>query len=143
MYSLCISECMVSGTSMKKRLSLFLGLLTAVTPLSASAQLATTGDGGPFETLLINIVLFINNVLIPFIIGIGFLTFVWGIFLFFIAGGANEESKEKGKSLMVWATVGFVLIIIFFGVVNLITESTGLQGQTVNGIPSVIVPSSP
>ena len=59
---------------------------------------------------------------IPFILGVAFLVFVWGMFQYFIAGGANEESKEKGKSLMVWATLGFVLVIIFWGVVNLVAQ---------------------
>ena len=128
---------------MKPITTFITGLLVTFMPFLAHAQIANSADGGQFEDLLINIVLFINNVLIPFIIGIGFLVFVWGIFLYFIAGGANEESKEKGKSLMIFGIAGFVIIIIFFGIVNLITESTGLDGQTIKGTPTVIVPSSP
>jgi hypothetical protein len=109
-------------------------------PLHASAQIATEGGGGPFELLLKNILDFANSVLIPFIIGIGFLFFVWGMFLYFIAGGANDESKEKGKSLMISATIGFVVIIIFFGAINLLTTSTGLEGQFIRNVPQVTVP---
>ena len=90
-------------------------------------------DGGPFGDLLKNILTFSNNVLIPFILGIGFLVFVWGMFQYFIAGGANDEKKEAGKSLMVYATLGFVLIIIFWGVVNLVASSTGLDDRA-NGL---------
>lgn len=109
-------------------------------PLTASAQIATSGSGGPFELLLKNILDFANSVLIPFIIGIGFLFFVWGMFQYFIAGGANDESKEKGKSLMIHATIGFVVIIIFFGAINLLTTSTGLEGQFIKNVPQVSVP---
>ncbi|MCB9811017.1 MAG: hypothetical protein H6779_04695 [Candidatus Nomurabacteria bacterium] len=105
---------------------------------SAQGGLATDGTGGPFELLLANILTFTNAVLIPFIIGIGFLVFVWGMFQYFIAGGANDESKEKGKSLMIWATLGFVLIIIFWGVVNLLTQSTGLQDNDILSVPTVL-----
>ena len=87
-------------------------------------------DGGAFGTLLTNVLGFSNSVLIPFILGIGFLVFVWGMFKFFILGGANDEEKDKGKSLMVYATLGFVLIIVFWGVVNLIASSTGLDRDT-------------
>jgi hypothetical protein len=59
------------------------------------------------------------------------------MFQFFIAGGANEEKKEQGKSLMIYATLGFVLIIIFWGIVNLLTESTGLGGASIDNIPTV------
>ncbi len=108
-------------------------------PFAASAQFDPSG--GEFGELLTNILIFTNNVLIPFIIGIGFLSFVWGMFKYFILGGADEEKKEQGKSLMVWATVGFVVIIIFFGVVNLLTQSSGLQGETIRNTPTVTLPS--
>lgn len=109
--------------------------IAAFIPAIASAQF--NSDGGPFGDLLENILTFTNDVLIPFIIGIGFLFFVWGIFKYFIFGGANEEAKEQGKSLIIYATLGFVLIIIFWGVVNLLTESTGLADEGLNSIPSI------
>ena len=115
----------------------FVLLILLLVPSVVGAQLATSASGGPLELLLTNILEVVNTVLIPFIIGIGFLSFVWGMFKYFIAGGANEEKREAGKSLMIYATVGFVIIIIFFGVVNLLTESTGLQGQSIQFIPQV------
>ena len=119
--------------------SLFSAVL--VLPLTAAAQgIAQSSDAGPFQDLLVNILDFSNDVLIPFILGIGFLFFVWGIFKYFIFGGANDEAKEQGKSLIIWATVGFVLIIIFWGVVNLLTESTGLANVQLNNIPEIDVP---
>ena len=110
-------------------------------PVTASAQSVFPTDGGTFGTLLKNILTFVNSTLIPFIIGIGFLVFVWGMFQYFIAGGANDEAKEKGRSLMVYATLGFVLIIIFWGVVNLIAGSTGFaSGTAVGVIPNTVIP---
>ena len=107
-------------------------------PFMASAQFSPTG--GEFGTLLKNLLIFANNVVIPFIIGIGFLVFVWGMFQYFIAGGANDEAKEKGKSLMIYATLGFVLIIVFWGVINLLTQSTGIAGESVINTPKVVLP---
>ncbi len=108
-----------------------------VIPNFSFAQIAGSSNGGQFEDLLLNIMQFINEILIPFIIAIGFLFFVWGMFRYFIFGGADEESREKGKSLMIHATLGFVMIIIFFGVVNLITSSIGLEGKTIENIPKI------
>ena len=108
-------------------------------PMVASAQLANSGDGGDFQNLLENIVEFTNDILIPFIIAIGFLVFVWGMFRYFIAGGANDEAKQSGKSLMIWATLGFVLIIVFWGVINLIASSTGLDKGNIENIPTADV----
>jgi len=123
---------------MKQRIKLAAtSLLALVLPVLVTAQSGRIipENGGDFGTLLGNIIGFTNAVLIPFILGIGFLVFVWGMFKFFILGGAKEEEKEKGKSLMVYATLGFVLIIIFWGVVNLVADSTGLSGKTIDTIP--------
>ena len=123
---------------MKQRIKLAAtSLLALVLPVLVTAQSGRIipENGGAFGELLGNIIGFTNAVLIPFILGIGFLVFVWGMFKFFILGGANDEEKEKGKSLMVYATLGFVLIIIFWGVVNLVADSTGLSGETIDTIP--------
>lgn len=106
----------------------------------AHAQIASSGGGGgEFEQLLRNILEFTNTVLIPFIIGIGFLVFVWGMFKYFIAGGADEGKRESGKSLMIYATLGFVLIIVFWGIVNLLSSSLFSSGDidTIDDIPTV------
>jgi len=116
-----------------------LGLLL-VPAVSAAQGIADSADAGPFQDLLENILVFSNDVLIPFILGIGFLVFVWGIFKYFIFGGANEEAKEQGKSLVIYATLGFVLIIVFWGIVNLLSTSTGLVDQSLQNIPSIDTP---
>jgi uncharacterized membrane protein YidH (DUF202 family) len=124
------------------RYSLFTFSVLSFLPGVASAQLAVDGTGGPLAEMLRNILTFGNTVVIPFIIGIGFLMFVWGMFQYFIAGGANDESREKGKKLMISATIAFVVIIVFFGAINLLTTSTGLQGQRIQNVPQVTVPNN-
>ncbi len=102
-----------------------------VLPFVAGAQTAVQpkiDSSGTLKVFLISILDFINGVLIPFILGIGFLLFVWGMFQYFIAGGADDEAKTKGKSLMLYATLGFVLIIVFWGVINVVANGTGLGG---------------
>jgi hypothetical protein len=110
-----------------------------VAPFAHAQITSTSGDGGGFEDLLINILDFTNDVLIPFIIGIGFLVFVWGMFTYFIRGGADSEKQKEGKDMMIYATLGFVLIIVFWGIVNLLAGSlfstTDIKGP--DNIPTV------
>lgn len=94
-------------------------------------------DGGEFGDFLRNILEFSNDILIPFIIGIGFLVFVYGMFKYFIAGGQNEDRQKEGKALMIYATLGFVLIVIFWGVVNLLASSTGYDNQDLENRPEI------
>lgn len=88
--------------------------------------------GGDFGIFLRNVISFINGYIIPFILGIGFLFFVWGMFLYFIKGGADDDAKSQGKSLIIYATAGFVLIFIFWGLIELLARSTGFQDQTLD-----------
>jgi hypothetical protein len=62
-------------------------------------------------------------VLIPFVIGIGFLVFVFGMFWYFIAGGADDEKREKGRKLMIYSVLAFVLIVVFWGIINLLSST--------------------
>lgn len=123
-----------------KRFTYIFGLSLAMVPSPTFAQLAGGSSSNPLGEMLRNILEFSNDVLIPFIIGIGFLAFVWGMFQYFILGGSNDESREKGRKLMVSATFAFVIIIVFFGFINMLANSSGLEGETLQNIPEVPIP---
>jgi hypothetical protein len=125
---------------LRKITTFFAFVASFLAPIQTQAQVADSANLGPMQDLLANFIVIIDDVFIPFIIAIGFLVFVWGMFRFFILGGADEESKAKGKSLLINAIIGFVMIIIFWGVINLIVGSTGLEGETIENIPTVIFP---
>ena len=126
--------------------TLFIPVAAALTfvPTIVGAQSFTgatssfgTGTNTPLGQFVQNVVNFVNGVLLPAVLAIAFFVFVWGIFKFFILGGANDEAKEQGKSLMIYATLGFVFIVIFWGLVNFLANSIGLTGDTVT-VPDTI-----
>ncbi len=104
--------------------------LAPVALVSAQLTASSSSGAGPLQTLVVNVGKFASDILIPFVIGIGFLVFVWGMFKFFILGGANDEEKEKGKSLMIYATLGFVFILVFWGIVDFVIDTFGLSGES-------------
>ena len=107
-------------------------LVAGVSTVSAAGGLiggeATAGGFGPLTTAIIG---FSKTYLLPLILAIGFIVFVWGMFLYFILGGADDEKKTKGKSLVIYAIAAFVLILAFWGIVNLIAGGIGGTGQTI------------
>ncbi len=128
--------------NMKNNLFLALSFLALLisTPLQTFAQLAT-GDSsaGDIGESLGYVLQFIDSIVIPFILGIGFLVFVWGMFQYFIRGGANDEAKESGKSLIMYAIAGYVVILAFWGIVNIISSGIGLEGGTIEAPTSNLI----
>lgn len=82
-----------------------------------------------FQAFLNNFVIFVSNTLIPFLIVIAFLFFVYNAIRYFVFEGSNEDGQEKAKSLALYGVFAFVLIIIFWGIVNLLASSIGLDGE--------------
>ncbi len=64
----------------------------------------------------------IFSFLIPFLFAVFFVVFIWGIFFYVIAGGHDEESREKGKALLMYGFLGFVLLIL----ISLVVHSVGV-----------------
>ncbi len=123
---------------MKNYLYGLLATVAVLAPAVSSAGSFADGDddGGGIGTFLDAILGFIDSVLIPLVLGIAFLMFIWGVFKFFILGGSDSEKQAEGKSLMIYAVAGFVIILSFYGIVNLLTDGLGFGGETVD-IPSV------
>lgn len=122
---------------MKKFSSLVVvGFLSIVPSITWAGGLL---EGGPNSNITTNplangirsIVNFSNQVLIPAILAIAFLVFVWGMVKFFVIGGADEKARSDGKNLMMYALAGFVVVLIFFGIVNLVANGIGLRGQDI------------
>lgn len=99
-------------------------VLLATTPHLAAAQ------AGSLQGFFTNLLIFIDGTLIPFLIGIAFLFLAINVVRYFIIGGSSEEGREKAKSLAIYGVGAFVFILIFWGIVNLIATSIGLEECT-------------
>ena len=112
--------------------------------LSETAH-AQTGEigGSTLGEYLSSIVGFINVYLIPFLFAIAFIVFIWGVFQYFVAGGANEEQRDKGKQLVMWGIIGFVVMVSVWGLVNLVTNTLNFgEGNGTPDLPTFDVSGS-
>ncbi len=94
-------------------------LLLLLFPIITNAQ--------SLQTFLTNLVSFLDGIVIPFLATIAFLFFTINTIRFFVIGGSNEEGREKAKALAIYGVAAFVLIIIFWGIIDLITSSIGFN----------------
>ncbi len=76
-----------------------------------------------------NVLTFANTILLPFMLGIAFLFVVFNAVRYFVFQGASEDGQKKGKALAVYGVAAFVIISIFWGVVNLLASSLGYDGE--------------
>ncbi len=95
---------------------------------------------GIFGQIVSVLISFINNFLVPFIFALGFVVFIWGMFQYFIYGGANEESRDKGRQLIIYSVIAFVLMLSLWGLVNVIASGLGFTGDSAPILPRVPIP---
>ncbi len=119
--------------------------LLLLVPSSAYAQnslggtLATQGSQQGIDKLgqfLLQFIYLIDNYLVPLLFALAFIVFIWGIFLYFIQGGSNEEKREKGRSLALWGFIGFFVMVSVWGIVNLLLGSLGLNNSSRPDLPT-------
>ncbi len=118
---------------MKKNYSKILMLALMGTPLMVSAA----GVASNVESLL-QFVQKTIGMLIPIVIGIAVLTFLWGIVKYVVA--KDEDSQKEARSIILYGTVVLFVMVSIWGLVNLLDDTLGLSNQVPQGpgIPSGI-----
>lgn len=111
---------------MKKNLLKFSPILlfTALFPMTAFAALdcsALTGIG----KVICQMREILGSIL-PVLIGIGVVYFVWGMVMYFIADG--EEAKTKGRDRIIYGIIGLVVATSVWGLVNIVVETFNIGG---------------
>jgi hypothetical protein len=83
---------------------------------------------------------FLNGYVVPLLLAVAFLVFIWGMFKFFVQGGASEESRGEGKKLALWAVLGFVLIVSLWGIANVVADGFGFRSPALQTVPAIPIP---
>ncbi len=79
----------------------------------------------------------INHIVLPIIVSIAFITFVWGIYTYFISGGANPEKRSEGTKFIMYGVIGFAIIFSVWGLVALLSNFFGLGGYSAPTYPTL------
>lgn len=79
----------------------------------------------------------INYVLVPVLMAIAFIVFLWGVYKYFILGAADEKSRTDGRQFTLWGVIGFVVILSLWGIVNIFMSTLGLSVGTAPAYPTI------
>lgn len=105
-------------------------------PVFALAQTATR-DQSTIQTVLIQ-VRDILNFVIPLVITIAVIYFMWGLVEYISAGAKDPAKRAEGREIMTWGLVALFVLVSVYSLVLLVGRSFGVtagggafQGPTV------------
>ena len=102
--------------------------LASLTGAAAGSCDALTGIG----KLICQTQQIINSV-IPVLMALGVVYFVWGVVQYVIAD--SEEAKKTGRNRIIYGIIGFAVIVGLWGLVNIIVNTLGLGGASTYPVP--------
>ncbi len=79
------------------------------------------------------------NRLIPFIIALTILLFLWGVFKF-VSSGGDGESRKEAQGYMIWGVVALFVMVSVWGLVNILVRSFNLD-NTAPASPGLPAPA--
>lgn len=129
---------------MKKKLIVLSGFVLSLAPFVALAQRSagcttSTGTIIPPAGTIQYIICRIGNILdtlIPILVVLGVVYFVWGVITYVIS--SDEEAKKKGRDKMIYGIIGLVVIVAIWGLVGIVNNTFGLgSGTAAPVIPTV------
>lgn len=114
---------------------LLLAVMTLFPGIALAQSIADGGTGGDLGQFGLDIVEFINDVLVPFVFAVALLLFIYGVFLYFFLGGGDDEKRKTGKNYMLYGIGAFVVMVSVWGIVNLIAGGLGFNDDNEVFIP--------
>lgn len=122
---------------MKKKLIVLSGFILASAPVMALAQVATGGgtvacdatSTGTITGIICKITQILNAV-VPLLIALGIVYFVWGVVSYVIA--SDEEAKKSGRDRIIYGIIGLAVIVSVWGLVNILVKTFVPEGNRSN-----------
>jgi len=75
------------------------------------------------------------NLIIPIVIGLATLIFIWGVVQYVIA--KEEEAKTEGRDKMIYGLIGLAVIVSVWGLVAVLKNSFGISNTTSIQVPCI------
>lgn len=79
--------------------------------------------------------------LIPIIIGLGLIVFLWGVLTYVLAKG--EDDKSQARSYMIWGIIGLFVMVAVWGLVNILADAVVGSGQGTRELKQHDIPNLP
>ncbi|MES2023208.1 MAG: pilin [Patescibacteria group bacterium] len=124
---------------MKKKF-IVLGSVLSFAPMLAFAQTVCTTNVGTIDWLLCRVGDLLNTV-VPVLIALGVVYFIWGVVTYVVAG--DEEAKKTGRDRMIYGIIGLVVIVSIWGLVSILKSTFNLSSSNPGTVQVPCIPIPP
>ena len=76
---------------------------------------------------LVNIFINLIREVLPVIVGLTLLVFIWGLVKFISRVGGDEKVVTEGKKLMIWGLIALFIMISIWGILRLFYSELGFS----------------
>ncbi|MFW5853310.1 MAG: pilin [Patescibacteria group bacterium] len=111
--------------------------LFSVALLVGNVALAQDGGGSDITDVdsLFSAILGWVNSLVPILIGLGFLVFLWGLITYLTAAG-DPEKRSTGINIIIMGIVVLFVMVAAWGLVGILSETLGGETGVPDELPS-------
>ncbi|MCX6731513.1 MAG: pilin [Candidatus Parcubacteria bacterium] len=109
-----------------QKLKKYIPLTLAFTPFLAMAATVAT---------LVDKIMSILNIIVPLLIAVAVVIFLFGVVKYITAGG-DEEKRKESRNVMIYGIVGLFVMVAVWGLVNVLISTFGLE-TTVPVVPGL------
>ena len=88
----------------------------------------------PLQLYSARIIYAINFYFAPALLAIAFITFLWGVYKYFILGAASDTERAEGRQFVLWGIIGFAVILSLWGLVAIV-GATFFGFAPIGGVP--------
>ena len=84
----------------------------------------------------VGLVIKILSLLIPIVISLALLAFLWGITVFILNAG-DAQKRSEGKQIMIWGIIALFVMLSVWGLVRLLQSTFQLQSSVAPPVPQI------
>lgn len=125
---------------MKKKLIVLSSFVLSFAPVVALAAVTTgsttcIGTGVQDITMVLCKIGQILNAVVPVLIALGVVYFVWGVITYVIA--SEEEAKKNGRNRIIYGIIGLAVIVALWGLVGILTKTFNVDNTGIINLPTI------
>lgn len=68
----------------------------------------------------------VNGVVVPIIMTLAFLAFIWGVIDYFFIHGGDDSSRAEGRQFVIWGVIGLVVLYSVWAIVKILLSTLGI-----------------